>query len=76
MPRLNVDHSTNNSIGSKIKHTVMTVLEPLGQDHLGAISPQEHLFLDLTFEAITPCSEEVLKLFESPVGSNSIVMMQ
>lgn len=56
--------------------TIETVLGPIDQSQLGIIAPHEHLFIDLTFEAIKPNNEEALALFESSVGINNIDILR
>jgi len=56
--------------------TIETVLGPVDRSQLGVIAPHEHLFIDLTFEAITPATEEARALFETPVGIGNIDVLR
>lgn len=56
--------------------TIETVLGPVDCSQLGVIAPHEHLFIDLTFEAITPITEEARALFEAPVRINNIDVLR
>lgn len=55
---------------------IETVLGPIDRSQLGVIAPHEHLFIDLTFEAIMPNTEEACELFESPVEINNIDVLR
>ena len=55
---------------------IETVLGPIDRSQLGVIAPHEHLFIDLTFEAVMPNTEEARELFESPVEINNIDVLR
>ena len=53
-----------------------TVLGPVAADQLGVIAPHEHFFIDTTFEAQAPNTEEERKLFDSPVSIQNIDVLR
>ncbi|MBE7040501.1 MAG: hypothetical protein E7400_00880 [Ruminococcaceae bacterium] len=55
---------------------IETVLGPIESDKLGVIAPHEHFFIDTTFEAQTPDTEEELELFNSPVNIHNIDVLR
>ena len=55
---------------------IETVLGPIEPNKLGVIAPHEHFFIDTTFEAQTPDTEEELGLFNSPVSINNIDVLR
>ena len=55
---------------------IETVRGPIQRSELGVIAPHEHLFIDLTFEAIPPKTEEARVLFEQQVGINNIDVLR
>ncbi|MBE6910952.1 MAG: hypothetical protein E7473_00325 [Ruminococcaceae bacterium] len=55
---------------------IETVLGPVDSDKLGVIAPHEHFFIDTTFEAQTPNTEEEKILFKQPVGINNIDVLR
>ena len=56
--------------------TIETVLGPVSCQQLGTIAPHEHFFIDTTFEAITPATEEERQLFDSPVSIDNIDVLR
>lgn len=56
--------------------TIETVLGPIACDKLGTIAPHEHFFIDTTFEAQTPKTEEARRLFESEVSIQNIDVLR
>lgn len=55
---------------------IETVLGPVECSKLGTIAPHEHFFIDTTFEAQTPKTEEERVLFESKVGIDNIDVLR
>lgn len=55
---------------------IETVLGPIECSKLGVIAPHEHFFIDTTFEAQTPKTEEERVLFESKVGIDNIDVLR
>ena len=55
---------------------IQTVLGEITENDLGVIAPHEHFFIDTTFEAIIPKSDEEKKLFYSEVSINNIDVLR
>ena len=55
---------------------IQTVLGEITEKDLGVIAPHEHFFIDTTFEAITPETEEEKELFFSDVSINNIDVLR
>ena len=48
-------------------HKIETVLGPIDCSELVVIAPHEHFFIDTTFEAQTPDTEEARQMFSAPM---------
>lgn len=55
---------------------IETVLGAVDSGELGIIAPHEHLFIDVSFEAIPPKDAQELELFNSKVGINNIDVLR
>ncbi len=55
---------------------IQTVTGEIERKDLGVIAPHEHLFIDVSFEAIEPKTEEESELFFSPVALNNIDVLR
>lgn len=55
---------------------IQTVLGEITENELGVIAPHEHFFIDTTFEAITPKTDEEKELFFSDVSINNIDVLR
>ncbi len=55
---------------------IETVLGSIPAEQLGVIAPHEHFFIDTTFEAQTPETEEALELFNAPVSIHNIDVLR
>lgn len=55
---------------------IQTVLGEITENELGVIAPHEHFFIDTTFEAVTPKSDEEKELFFSDVSINNIDVLR
>lgn len=55
---------------------IQTVTGEITREQLGVIAPHEHFFIDTTFEAITPKSDEEKELFFSEVSIENIDVLR
>ena len=55
---------------------IETVLGPIACDSLGTIAPHEHFFIDTTFEAQEPKTEEARSLFNAAVSIDNIDVLR
>ncbi len=55
---------------------IQTVLGEISENELGVIAPHEHFFIDTTFEAITPKTDEEKELFFSNVSISNIDVLR